>query len=147
MKYYLGIDQNRIDVADGETVYQLRCERPHWTDNGNAFSWGKEGKSVLRNNLALAILADALGDEARAEKLMARFQWRMIATLKHGQPWKLSHGQVLEAVADIEGVERNFANHVRQMERERPQVQIDGISRDQEWSSNPELTPNWPKRG
>jgi hypothetical protein len=62
--------------------------------------WGYGGSGPAQ--LSLAILADALDDDARALKLHQKFKWKVIGRLSQAAPWQLSLAQVQAEVAMIE---------------------------------------------
>jgi hypothetical protein len=64
------------------------------------FEWGYGGSGPAQ--LALAILADALDDDERADLLHQEFKWRVIAPLDRDAPWRISRLAVLAAVEEIE---------------------------------------------
>ncbi|SDG87391.1 DUF6166 domain-containing protein [Roseospirillum parvum] len=63
------------------------------------FEWGYQGNGP--GQLALALLADALGDDARALALHRAFRDEVVVFLS-GDEWALSEAQVRRAVADLE---------------------------------------------
>lgn len=62
----------------------------------------KNGALISDGMAALAILADALGDNERASALYSRFNWRVIKESK--KEFRISLDRVLSVVADIETV-------------------------------------------
>jgi hypothetical protein len=62
------------------------------------FEWTYEGDSPRQ--LALAILADYLGDNARAIRLSEPFMTRIVANL--GNDWRLTGAEINVAVQSIE---------------------------------------------
>lgn len=71
------------------------------------FSWGFSGSGPAQ--LSLAILANALGDDARALHLYQRFKFKVIAALPGDRPWRMTLIEVLHHVHEIEraGVKRH----------------------------------------
>jgi len=63
------------------------------------FEWGYAGSGPAQ--LALAILADALGDDKLALRLHQRFKFRVISALPQSQEWRLSLSDVLTHVEAI----------------------------------------------
>lgn len=61
------------------------------------FEWGYEGSGPAQ--LALALLADALGDDDRAVRLHQPFKRKVIALLPRNERWLLAVEQIL-ALAD-----------------------------------------------
>lgn len=103
MKVYSGRrDQNGTAVVrvtkDGDGhVLRLRLDLSNHSPTG--FEWGYAGSGPAQ--LALAILADCLGDDQAALRLHQRFKFRIICALKKDSPWLLTEKQVLAAVKDI----------------------------------------------
>jgi hypothetical protein len=103
MKVYSGRrDQNGSAMVrvtkDGDShALRLRLDLANHSPTG--FEWGYAGSGPAQ--LALAILADALGDDQAALRLHQRFKFRIICALKRDSPWLLSQKQVLAAVKDI----------------------------------------------
>lgn len=102
MRQYRGVQTEHgyaVLVEDGtescglDPRFALRCHSPE------GFSWGYAGSGPAQ--LALAICADALGDDDRAQDLYQTFKFRVIAHLPEGC-WVLSEREVLEHLAAIE---------------------------------------------
>ena len=70
----------------------LRCHSPA------EFEWGYGGSGPAQ--LALAILADHLGDDQEALDLYQRFKWTVIAELPKLR-WTLASGQIDQALQSI----------------------------------------------
>jgi hypothetical protein len=64
------------------------------------FEWGYSGSGPAQ--LALAILADALGSPTRALRLHQQFKWKVISGLERDASWSLSRAEVLKVVEEIE---------------------------------------------
>jgi hypothetical protein len=102
---YLGF---RRDGSGDAVVRRVRRHKQYllparfdlWNHSPTGFEWGYGGSGPAQ--LALAILADALDDDARASKLHQEFKWNVIARLDRNQPWLLSRAAVLAAVNTIE---------------------------------------------
>lgn len=73
-------------------------------DHSSGFNWGYPGSAPTQ--LALALLADALDDDARALQLHHRFTETAIADLPFQKPWALSVADVMNEATKIER-ERN----------------------------------------
>jgi hypothetical protein len=98
MKTYTGsrtIDGIRV-LVDGR-VLDERYDLRKFTNGG--FEWTYEGAEP--SQLALALLADRLGDDARALELCAPFMRNVVANLEND--WELTGEQMDEALADIAG--------------------------------------------
>jgi hypothetical protein len=78
-------------------VMRLRIDLRNHSPTG--FDWGYGGSGPAQ--LALALCADATGDDARALKVYQRFKWRFISAIK-GDKWQMSQDEILAAVEAIE---------------------------------------------
>lgn len=97
MKTYEGkrtIDGLRVTV-DGKPLGE-HYDVKRFTTYG--FEWTYEGESPRQ--LALAILADYLGDNARAIRLSEPFMKRVVANLDND--WTLKSGEIDSALKSIE---------------------------------------------
>jgi hypothetical protein len=81
----------------------LRLDLDNHSPTG--FEWGYGGSGPAQ--LALAILADALEDDGRAQKLHQQFKWTVIAGLAQDAPWRMSAEAVLASVQTIERLRNN----------------------------------------
>lgn len=72
-----------------------------WNHSPTGFEWGYGGSGPAQ--LALALLADHLGDDARAVALHQDFKWAVVAKLPHS--WTLTTN-------DIELTLQSFAEKV-----------------------------------
>lgn len=102
MKVYLGIrdaDGARVLVKDTETgaVKPLEHVVRH-SPTGMEWGYGGSGPS----DLALSILADALGSVEAANPLYGTFKWRFIVSLDHNR-WELPQPFVLKWVRTVTG--------------------------------------------
>ncbi len=68
------------------------------THSPTGFEWGYSGSGPAQ--LALALLADALGDEEQALALYQSFKWQVVAVLP-ASGWQLSADAVRDAVQDV----------------------------------------------
>lgn len=64
------------------------------------FAWGYEGSGPAQ--LALALLADVLGDDDRALRLHQRFKRRLVASLPQSEPLYVTDDDVRRIVREIE---------------------------------------------
>ena len=97
-----------IDWKDGPRVQRIeedgrRSPLPLRLDLDNhspdVFAWGYGGSGPAQ--LALALLADVLDDDAEALRLHMRFKWRVTARLAIDEGWTMTRDQVLEHVGAI----------------------------------------------
>jgi hypothetical protein len=77
------------------------------------FTWGEKGRTPGENQLALAILDDALGDADEATRVYQRFKHRTVALWSAGAPWTITLREIIAIVADIKDVERNHTAKAR----------------------------------
>ena len=86
--------QERSENPDVDTrqALPLRLDLADYSPTG--FEWGYGGSGPAQ--LALALLADALGNEAEALELQQAFKWEVVAALPEAQ-WQLSEHDVQEA--------------------------------------------------
>lgn len=86
------------DGADARLLdprFDLRSHSP------TGFEWGYAGSGPAQ--LALALTADALGDDDRARRVYQAFKFKVVATLTADR-WRLTEDEVLSAVAEVERV-------------------------------------------
>lgn len=104
-------------LAARAEIVDHRCE---------GFQWGSAGLGAAQ--LALAILADALGDPSEAKRLHQRFKWRALVPLAADQGFELSRESVLAVIEDIVGVETDkaVAGEAHRVAVERAPVEHDG---------------------
>ena len=98
MKTYQGdrtIDGIVVTV-DGTALDERRDLK---TISDDGFEWGFEGPAA--EQLALAILADHLGDDPRALRLSAPFMREVVANFAN--EWVMTSNDVAEAVEALEG--------------------------------------------
>jgi len=70
----------------------------------DGFNWGYGGSGPAQ--LALALLADALGDDAKAQAFYQDFKFKVIARLT-GDAFELGQGEIRETVARLEAERGN----------------------------------------
>ena len=95
MKTYVGertIDGIKVTV-NGEPLAE-RCDIQQFTDLG--FEWTYEGNSPRQ--LALAILADHLGDPTEALRLTEHFMKTIVSELDN--EWKLTSSSIHDALSN-----------------------------------------------
>jgi hypothetical protein len=104
MKHYIGErtpDGCDVLVLDGgkhggyllDPRYDLRNHSP------DGFNWGYGGSGPAQ--LALALLADALGDDQRAQRLYQDFKFKVIGRFQ-GDRIELSEEDIRQAAAKLE---------------------------------------------
>jgi hypothetical protein len=77
---------------------RLRLDLDNHSPTG--FEWGYGGSGPAQ--LALALLADATGNDRRAVKLHQRFKWKIIAPIKRDEEWFMTGLDVCAAATVIE---------------------------------------------
>lgn len=97
-RFYSGTTDGQVTAREGGTSYRLtaRLDLRHHSSTG--FLWGINGSGPAQ--LALALLADALGDDRRALALYQDFKFRCIVQLP--SCWIMSRSRVLAYVAELE---------------------------------------------
>jgi len=96
--FYSGEQDGRVTVREGETKRPLDPRFDLRKYSPTAFVWGK-GDSVSAQ-LSLALLADALHDDARALKLHHRFNRRVVTLLP--ARWTITRSRILDYADLIE---------------------------------------------
>lgn len=86
-----------VVTVDGNKL-PLRLDLFNHSPTGFSYGYGGSGPAQL----ALAILADFLGDDARALVLYQPFKWKVIAQLKRDEPWTLTGAQVRDVIDVLE---------------------------------------------
>jgi hypothetical protein len=84
----------------------FRRNRPLDPPRGNiaspaGFDWGSAGSGPAQT--ALALLADALGDDERAVRLHQHFKFAVIGRLSRREPWHMADAQISEIADRLEG--------------------------------------------
>lgn len=89
-----------IQTREGEDFrlkpLPLRLDLRNHSPDG--FAWGYGGSGPAQ--LALAVLADATGDDELAGWLYQSFKWQRIAKLDQDMGWELTHDEVLSWVRE-----------------------------------------------
>ena len=98
MKAYQGdrIGHAVLVTVDGRP---LNSRTDLWNHSPSGFEWGYCGSGPAQ--LALAILADHLGNDQEALNLYQRFKWQVVAGFPF-RGWKLSSAEIDEAIEDIQ---------------------------------------------
>ena len=112
----------RNENGDGVVTFMedTRAARPLpmrldlWNHSPTGFEWGYGGSGPAQ--LALALLAHALGDDERASRLHQKFKWLMISRLSRdpGFEWEYSADDIREVAAEIEA--DGASNETREQE-------------------------------
>ncbi len=86
------------------------------------FHWGSKWTGC--SQLALALLANAMGDDRQALRLHQRFKYRTITGWERDAPWQITRDDILAVVTEIEEAERDpqIVAERRRVDREKPPV-------------------------
>ena len=109
MKVYRGTradDGGTVTVSDGTGERPLTPRLDLRRHSPTGFEWGYGGSGPAQ--LALALCADALGDDDRAQDVYQRFKFKVVAALP-GDAWTLTEDQIKSAVSDIERTQARVA--------------------------------------
>jgi hypothetical protein len=105
MKVYMGIRGAdgiaRVEVEEPDKPGRLLAPRTDLFKHcATGLDWGYSGSGPKQ--CALAMLADALGDDVRAVRVHGGFHFYVIAALPRHLPWHLTNAQVIAIVEEIE---------------------------------------------
>src|ERR1700674_4182466 len=105
MKVYKGIrgadGTAHVQVAEPNKPDRLLAPRTDlFKRYATGLDWGYSGNGPVQ--CALAILADALGDDLRAVRVHRGFHFYIIAALPRHLPWQLTAAEVIAIVEEIE---------------------------------------------
>jgi hypothetical protein len=105
MKVYKGIrgadGTARVHVTEPDKPDRLLAPRTELFDrSATGLDWGYSGSGPAQ--CALAVLADALGDDMRAVRVHRGFHFYIVAALPRHLPWQLTAAQVVAIVEEIE---------------------------------------------
>jgi hypothetical protein len=97
-RFYSGTTDGDVTAREGGTSYRLPARLDLRKHSPAAFAWGCG--SAPAQQLALALLADALGDDRRAIALYQDFKFRCIAQLP--SCWIMSRSRIMAYVDELE---------------------------------------------
>ena len=92
--------QSLVTVCDGQKSEPLPLRLDLVNHSPAGFSWGYGGSGPAQ--LALALLADALGDDDLAVRLHQAFKFRVVACWPEGERWWITADQIAAVVKLIE---------------------------------------------
>jgi len=93
VKIYKGTRDRAVTVyPETGDSYPLPWRLDLWNHSPTGFNWGYGGSGP--SQLALAMLADHLGNDEVAVRLHQKFKWAVIAKLPIDEPWELTAQQV-----------------------------------------------------
>jgi len=105
MKVYTGIRSEtgiaHVEVEEPNKPNRLLAPRTDLFKHCNTgLDWGYSGSAPKQ--CAMAILADALGDDLRAVRIHGGFHFYIVAALPRHLPWHLTEDQVIAIVEELE---------------------------------------------
>ena len=92
--------QSLVSVCDGRKSEPLPLRLDLFNHSPTGFSWGYGGSGPAQ--LAVALLADALGDDDRAIRLHQCFKFKVVACWPEGERWWITTDQITAVVNLIE---------------------------------------------
>jgi hypothetical protein len=92
--------QSLVTVCDGQKSEPLPLRLDLFNHSPTGFSWGYTGSGPAQ--LALALLADALGDDDLAVRLHQDFKFKVVACWPEGERWWITADQIMAVVKLIE---------------------------------------------
>ena len=95
-----GSGQPAVNVCDGEKCQPLPLRLDLFNHSPTGFNWGYGGSGPAQ--LAVALLADALGDDDRAIRLHQCFKFKVVACWPEGERWWITAEQIAAVVKVIE---------------------------------------------
>lgn len=104
-KYYVGErtpDGCQVAVLDTEKPDHARLLNPRYdlrNHSPDGFSFGFNGSGPAQ--LSLALLADALGDDDRAQDMYQMFKFKVIGRLT-GEKFEMTADEIKQKVAELE---------------------------------------------
>ncbi len=102
-----------VEVVDDEgRIRPLSPRLDLWNHSPTGFMWGYGGSGPAQ--LALALAADALGDDQRAVRIHQRLKWDRIAKLDQDQPFTVTDLEIVDRILSLEALDRLDA--ARQLE-------------------------------
>jgi hypothetical protein len=93
-------EQPVVTVCDGQKSKPLPLRLDLFNHSPTGFSWGYGGSGPAQ--LALALLADALGDNDRAIRVHQDFKFKVVACWLEGERWWITAEQIAAVVKVIE---------------------------------------------
>jgi hypothetical protein len=89
-----------VTVCDGQKSAPLPLRLDLFNHSPTGFGWGYGGSGPAQ--LALALLADSLGDNDRAIRLHQAFKFKVVACWPEGERWWITADQIAAVVKVIE---------------------------------------------
>jgi hypothetical protein len=106
-KTYMGVSQCEdgsgaqvVTVIGPNGTKKLSPRRDLRNHSPTGFQWGYGGSGPAQ--LALALCADALGDDVRAERIYQKFKFKVVGAWPMGQPWTITEAEIVKIVEELE---------------------------------------------
>ncbi len=99
--YASGLD-GQVTVRDVTADKRLLDCRTDLHDYSTKFEWGRDSEGAAQ--LSVALLADALGDDGRAQLLHRNFKSRVIVDLP--ERWTMSRSRILAHATMLEAISK-----------------------------------------
>lgn len=90
--------KGRVRVIVDNRVLPLRLDLVNHSPDG--FEWGYAGSGPAQ--LALALLADATGDDERAIRMHQPFKFKVVAMMSRSKKWVLTDEMILKILKGLE---------------------------------------------
>jgi hypothetical protein len=99
-----------VMIVDDDRLSALPMQLDLFNHSPTGFEWGYGGSGPAQ--LALALLADALGDDSTALVLYMRFKWKFIANIPQDATWEMSRQEVVDKAELVKREIPNFENRL-----------------------------------
>jgi hypothetical protein len=99
-----------VMIVDDDRLRVLPMQLDLFNHSPTGLEWGYGGSGPAQ--LALALLADALDDDATALILHQRFKWKFISTLPQDSAWQMSRQEVVDKANLVKREIPNFKNRL-----------------------------------
>src|SRR5207244_4427087 len=93
-----GCEVEVIDADQSQGGYPLDPRTDLRNHSPTGYEWGYSGSGPAQ--LALALLADALGDDEKAQRHYQDFKFKVVGRLPQDR-WELSQEDIRQSVADL----------------------------------------------
>ncbi len=87
-------------VVSSKRVRPLNPRTDLYNHSPDGFAWGYGGSGPAQ--LALALAADVLGDDARAVRIHQALKWDLVARWDQDRAWDLSASAIRAAIVQLE---------------------------------------------
>ena len=93
-RFYCGKASGEVTIREGGSTRKLELRRGSSLETARPFTWGRDESGATQ--LAFALLADALCDDAEARQLHQNFRHRVIANFP--DRWTITRTRILAYV-------------------------------------------------